>query len=214
MPEDISNLVTPVSPETQVSPVAENTPPAENADTADTADLPDEVLQIPAIQGLMAGTPAAVSANIKGAEKTEQGKAIIDNAKELQGAGIGFYRSLSGDTAVLFNTLHVSPEDIKAADKAGKLLEIAPPFDVVNKEVGMAGPGTHPSLNSKGVPGGLASPQGALPPQTAQMPMPAGNNATADRLRAQIANVKPTPPTAGARPGAGRLLNSILKPVL
>jgi hypothetical protein len=179
-----------------------------------TSDLPDEVLQIPAVQGLIAGSPVAVSAKVKDAEKTEQGKLIIDNAKELQNNGIGFYRSLSGDTAVLFNTLHINGEDIKKADKAGKLLEIAPPFDQVNSDIAKMGPDAHPSLNSQGVPGGPASPQGALPPQSQQMPMPAPPSASADRLRAQIANIKPQAPTAGARPGAGRLLNSIYRPVL
>jgi len=203
MPELIDE--TAVIPKQGVEPVAAE---------AEGADLPDEVIQIPAIQGLLAGAPAAVSAKIKNAEKSAEGKAIVKNRDALQGAGVGFYRSLAGDDVVLFNQLHISGEDIKAADKAGKLLEIAPPFDVVNREIAKAGPESHPSINFKGVPSGAAGPQPALPPQSATMPMTAAPNAAKARIQAQIKNLQPQAPTSGSKPGSGNILRSILRPVL
>ena len=48
-----------------------------------------------------------------------------------------FYRSLSGQRGVMFNAMRIHPQDIQAADKAGKLLSsVAPDFDLVNHEVG------------------------------------------------------------------------------
>ena len=178
------------------------------------SNLPDELLNIAAIQGILAGAPPAFSAKSKGAEKSDQGKLIIKHKSDLEDAGIRFYRSLSGDTAVIFNALQLNGEDLKAADKAGKLLQIAPPFEQVNSEIAKMGPDQHPSLNPKAVPGSPAGPTSPNPPQSAQFPMPANSGAATARLKAQLTNLKPQAPTAGARPGQGRLLNSILKPVL
>lgn len=216
MPEDISSLVTPradteaaLTPPPEAAPVEEVTPKSDAA-----GDLPDELLQIPAIQGLMAGTPGAVSAKYKDSEKSKEGKLIVKNKEALQSAGIGFYRSLSGDLAVMFNQLQIAPADIQKADKAGKLLEIAPPFDVVNREIAKMGPGEHPSLNPKGSGTAPAAPTVNPPPQSANMPMPQSAAPSRAKLQAQMKNLQPQAPTAGPAPGKGNLLRSILKPVL
>lgn len=211
MPEMLDESA--VTPKSGVTPPPEQQQQPAPADTGG-AELPDEVLKIPAIQGLLAGAPAAVSAKVKNAEKTPEGKAIVENRDALMGAGVAFYRSLSGSDVVLFNQLRINGEDIKAADKAGKLLQIAPPFDVVNREIAKAGPESHPTLNFKGVPAAPAGPQAALPPQSATMPMPAAPNAAKARIQAQIKNLQPQAPTAGSKPGSGNILRSILRPVL
>jgi hypothetical protein len=213
---DLSELVTPKS---VVPPVAPETEvPASAPEAAPEApQLPDELLQIPALQGLLTGAPPAVSMKIKDFNKTEGAKLIKEHKDELLNSGIQFYRSLSGDTGVMFNALYINGEDIKAADKAGKLPEVAPPVDTVNAQISKMGMNEHPTLNFKGSPGGLAGPGAPLPPQSANspMPMPTGSpGVNRDRLMAQIANIKPGAPTTGPKPGAGRLLNSILKPVL
>jgi len=216
MPEDLSELITPKTP--GVSPEAPPTSPeAETPPNTEGSNLPDELIRLPVVQGLLAGDPPAVSQKIKGFGKTTEEKLITEHKQELLDSGIQFYKSLSGDIGVMYNAMQISGEDIKAADRAGKLLEIAPPADVVNAQIGKMGADEHPTLNFKGVPGGLAAPTAPLPPQsaTAPMPMPSGSpGGGRDRLMAQIKNLQPGAPTSGPKPGQGALLRSILKPVL
>lgn len=216
MPEP---LVTPldestpaVAPEAPIAP-EDATAPA----TDETSGISDDVLQIPAMQALMAGQPAALSAPIKGGESAER-KAIINDKDALMGAGIGFYRSLSGDTVVLFNQLYVHPEEIKAADKAGKLASLAPPFDKVNHAVSKMGPDEHPAFTKdpSTVPSG---PKGLPMPATPQIgaspsPAPPGGGQQRQMLAARLMNLAPQPATAGPVAGQGNLLKSILRPVI
>ena len=178
--------------------------------------MPDEVLQIPAMQAVFAGQPAAVSASLKDFTNRPEAKLIASNKDGLMKAGLGLYRSLGGDLGVIFNQLRISGEQIKAADQAGTLLEIAPPFDVVNQQVAQSGE-ANPVLSAQ-PPAGLAS--GGAPAAAAQMgspvrppaPLPASSqkSITNARLKNQTAGT----PTSGPKPGAGRILNNILKPVL
>lgn len=206
-PIDISESVAPVDPSaaapTPVEPTAE----------APEASLSDDVLRIPALQAVFAGAPPAVSFNVADASKTPEAKLIGENKQALAEAGIGFYRSLAGDTGVMFNTTKISGEDIKAADKAGKLSEIAPSATEVSASIQASG-ANHPALAAGAPNNAPAAPTGTLPPPTPMTAAPASAGAARDRLAAQLANLKPSAPTAGARPGAGRLLNAILKPVL
>lgn len=193
----------------------------EEAPPVDTTGIPDEVLQIPAMQALMAGIPPAVSANISDFNKRPEGKLIAQAKDALTRSGVGFYKSLSGDLGVLFNSLKVNPQDIQAADKAGKLLEIAPPMDVVSQEVASSGMG-NPVLQS-GAPGGAPMARSAsIPPSGSQMtppPAPAapassGGDSARLLLAARLKNMAPGAPTSGPKPGQGRLVNQILKPVV
>lgn len=179
-------------------------------------ELPDELIQIPAMQAITAGQPAAFSSLLKEFDKLPEAKVIADNKDNLMKAGFGLYRSLDGAQGVVFNQLFISPDEIKAADTAGTLLELAPPFAELNAAIGSSGSenpvlveGERPTGFKVGgaVGGSVSAPTTATP-----KPMPAGAQETLASKRA--ANLQPGAPTSGARPGSGRLLNAILKPVL
>jgi hypothetical protein len=201
--------------------------PTQEAPAAPEQDsgLPDSLLKVPAMQALMAGSPPALSSSIKSFEKNPVAKLIAENKNPLMQAGIGFYKSLNGDTGVIFNGLHIHPEDLQAADKMGKLTTIAPPFDSVDHAVSKSGLG-NPVLKPKNVPQGPASPRlkapptiaNTVPPGPAPQPAPAVKQATAGIQKAVLnqrgKNSAVGAPTTGPAPGAGRILNSILKPVV
>lgn len=180
------------------------------------AEIPDEVLQIPAMQGLVAGQPGAFSALVEDFEKKPEGKVLAANVKPLQEAGFGLYRSLDGSKGVLFNTLFVSPEEIQAADQSGQLEAIAPPFDELNAAIAQSG-SANPVLQEGARPTGMkmggTQPSSAMPmPAGSPKPMPSGAQKTLASKRA--ANMQLGAPTSGPEPGQGRLLNALLKPVL
>ena len=222
---DTSSLVAPAAPVAPpVTPSA--TPDAAPAAPATPTGLPAALTKVPAIQGLLAGTPVAVSAPIEEFKDTEVGKEIVKNREALMNAGFGFYKSMKGGLAVMFNRFHIHGEDIKAADKAGKLQVIAPPFNQVDHALSKMG-GKH--MVGKTVPAGFAMPSPQTSPQpgaamaagqpTSMDPAaPAGGQASGALqkrlLSARLTNQQPGAPTSGPAPGAGRLLNSILKPVV
>lgn len=200
-----------VEPKTQTMP-AEPVPvepkagaPAPTEDTG--GDIPDEVAGIPAIQGLLVGQPAAVSASIADFANRPEGKLIAANAKPLMGAGFGLFRSKAGDTGVLFNMRYISGAEIQAADQAGTLQEIAPPFDAVNQSLSQAGQ-NHPMMSMEGT-----GPEGYAVAPVPQAPTAMIPPAPAATQRAKSQALVPQGPISGARPGAGRILNSILRPV-
>lgn len=196
-----------------------------NAAAAPTAakgggGLDDSIIRIPAMQALLSGSPPALSFD-QGFTNREEAKTIQTNKDALLKAGIGFYRSLAGDHGVLFNQFYVHGTDLQAADKAGKLLAIAPPFDTINQEVSKSGDG-NPVNKIQSIPGGFANPQSTgAPPQAAQgvsVPVsaqPTGSNSQTSKLIAQqVKNLQPGSPTSGPVPGAGRFLNAIQRPVI
>lgn len=180
--------------------------------TSDAGALSDEILQIPAMQAVFAGSPAAFSASLKDFEKRPEAKLIVQNKDALMKAGMGLYRSLGGDLGVIFNQLKLSGEQLKSADQAGKLLELAPPFDQVNQQVASSGEG-NPVLSAAD-PAGMA---GFTPPAASQMnsavrgpaPLPASSQKALTNAR--IKNQMLGKPTDGPKPGQGRILNNILK---
>jgi hypothetical protein len=208
-----------MSPDVEPANPPEPAPPEQGGDTK----LPDNLIHIPAIQALIAGTPPAISARIKEFEKNPAAKLIAENKGLLQQAGMGFYRSLSGDIGVLFNSFHIHPQDLQAADKAGKLGLIAPPFDSVNHAVSKSGL-NNPVLKPISQPGAPKAPSLQAPPQfanqppAAQPPLPAPKPIAATLQRQLMAQrgkvIQEGPPATGPAPGAGRLLNSIMKPVV
>jgi hypothetical protein len=226
---DASNLVAPAAnADPSVSPQAAATPPAADNDASTTPSLPDSLTKVPAIQGLLVGAPPAVSAQVNVFEHSELGKEIAANKDALLAAGFGFYKSMHGGLGVIFNRFHIHGEDLKAADKAGKLQILAPSIEQVDHALAKTG-GKH--MLGKAIPTGFASatPQAAVQPgaQAAQgipssldapsaAPMAGGaSGALAKRLQgARLANQSLGAPTSGPAPGAGRLLNSILKPVV
>lgn len=194
------NLVEPKS-----APAETPTPTAQGG-----VDLPDELLQLPAVQGLFSGAPPAFSTPIATFEKRPEAKLIADNKDALQRAGVGLYRSLAGDLGVLFNQLYIAGNDIAQADKEGRLLEVAPPFDQVSQSISQSGE-NNPVLNAAGVPNGAKT---AGVPTPGPTPEPAPASTQNKLLTARLKNIPQGAPTSGPAPGAGRILNNILKPVV
>lgn len=198
----------------QVTP-REGTPPEEEVTEG---ELPEELIRIPAVQAVMAGSPPAVSMPLKNADNREEVQVIAENKAALEAAGMGFYRSISGDLGVMFNGLRIHPEDIQAADKAGKLQAVAPDFDAINREVAQSG-ANHPILKADRPPAATpiaasaaTAPQAASGKLSLVPPAPAS---VARKLAAQrIMNLQAGAPTSGASPGAGRLLNQVMKPAV
>jgi hypothetical protein len=198
------------APEPAVAPEPAAAPAPEEASGA--GSLPDELLKLPVMQALIAGKPAAVSATLKEFEKRPEAKMFVKNKENLLKAGFGLYRSLGGDLGVVFNQMHVHGDELKAADQAGQLIQIAPSFDTVNEAVsksGAANPVLHPDVQ---VPPAMKTAPVPPVPQMAATPAPAATNRKL--MQARVTNLQPGAPTSGPSPGAGRLLNSILKPVL
>ncbi len=209
-------MADPIDP-SAVSPLGDNqtpplAPPEAAAPAAEEAPKPqfsDALLKMPAMQALFAGAPPALSVSMDNFKKRGEAKTLIEHKDELMQAGMGLYRSISGDTGVLFNQLHISGQQIQAADKAGKLKEIAPSFDEVTKEVSKSG-----KNNPVFAPRTPSAPPVPEVPQMNQMVAPEAAGAQRKLMAARVKQLAPTAPTAGAKPGSGALLNAILKPVL
>lgn len=198
------NAAVPANPEPESNPAS----PA--------AALPDELLQIPAIQALFAGSPPAVSAPLEDFSKRPEAKLLLSNKDALLRAGMGLYRSLGGDLGVVFNQLYLNGAELQAADKEGRLLQLAPSFDQVNQSIASSGQ-NNPVLIARGPSGGAAGSPIPNPSQSAspiRSPAPLPASAQKSLTSARIKNQMLGQPSEGAKPGAGRLLNSILKPVL
>lgn len=211
-----------VTPKTPDAPVAQPAPeptteaeaPQAATEDASKESIPKEILAIPAMQAILAGQPAAVSAPIEEFAQRPEAKLIMDNKDVLLKAGFGLYRSLSGDIGVVFNSFHMHPEELKQADQAGQLQQVAPSFDQVNDAVAKSG-ADHPILKADTAPGGPKPAPMPQPPQmSSAVTSPAPSAVQTGLSSARTRNLMPGAPTSGPQPGAGRLLNSILKPVL
>lgn len=203
-----------VEPRTGAAPAPQAVQP-EGTPTEAPA-LPPEVVQIPAVQALLAGSPPAVSVPVEGFEQTPEGKAITAAKDPLMAAGIAFYRSLSGDMGAIFNRAFVEDQEMIEADKAGKLAELAPPLTSVTQAIASSGT-KNPVLNAKG-PEGMKA---AAPKKISQVSLaapraakPASAEAQSKAMTAKVRNLAIGSPTDGPKPGSGRILNNILKPVL
>lgn len=155
--------------------------------------LPADVLDIPAVFAVSKGQPAAVSAPNPSDDPAI--KALTKNAQALVAAGFGLYESRDGKNRVLYNSALIDAGSLLDADVQGKLAEVAPPFGSVQA------PGASP----------------VLPGATGAAPTPASQPASA--VQTELAtqrtdNLSPGSPTSGPRPGAGRLLNALLKPAV
>lgn len=199
-----------VQPKNQTKAAVEEAAPK----VSGAGSLPDEILQIPAMQALFSGSAPALSASLAAFANRPEGKLIQSNKDALMKAGMGLYRGLDGDTGVLFNQFYLNGEELKEADKNGQLAQIAPSFDSVNQSVGQSG-AENPVLKAGQVPQGFktGSSASAAPPAVGPVP-PASAGTQRQAMAARVTNMKPSSPTSGPKPGSGRLLNSILKPVV
>ena len=195
-------------PQLDIQPAAAQPQPQPPAPVGDA-------MQIPAIGALLAGSPPAISMSIKAMSGTAESKAIAKGLPELMQAGMGLYKAKDGKTGVLFNQTRIHPDAIKAADKAGKLAEVAPSFDEVTAKLAELGPEGHPALTAE-PPAGIAPPPAPEPPTPPQLasgivpPAPPNKTLRAARINA----VQPGSPTSGPKPGAGRVINTLQKRVV
>jgi hypothetical protein len=174
-----------------------------------------DAFQIPAVGALLAGSPPAVSMDIKAMSGTPESRSIAKALPELMQAGLGLYKAKDGKTGVLFNQTRLHPQAVKAADKAGKLSEIAPSFEQVTAKLAELGPEGHPALTAE-PPTGIAPPPGPESPTPPQLatgmvpPAPVSKTMRSARVNA----VQPGSPTSGPKPGAGRVINTLQKRVV
>lgn len=197
--------ITPTDP----AAVAPESPPADQG-----AELPDELLQLPSMGPLLAGSPPALSLKIKDMEKTEDGKLLAKNFKALQDAGIFAYRALDKETGILGNSLYIAPEAIKSADEAGQLSQIAPAWNLVGQEASRNA-SINPVLTAGAPPATAAMAPAPVPPQQSSGRLPAPPASAQTSLsKARTKNLQPGSPTSGPAPGRGRILSNILKPAI
>lgn len=203
-----------------VQPNETASPAPEPTEQSAPPPMPPALLKIPAISGLLTGKPGAFSLPIKESKNREDLQDLKKYKDWLGRAGMNVYTSLDGKTGVVFNQLFVHPEELKAADAAGKLMQIAPSFDSVNHMIGKSGT-AHPALDpNNATPVGLKGAPTMQPPQSADVPpMQAGPAPESQGIQrkimaARLANMNPGSPTSGPAPGAGNLLRQVLKPVI
>jgi len=158
--------------------------------------LPADVLDNPMIFAVAKGNPGAVSA--PKFSKDPFVKSVIKHAEPLVAAGFGIYESIDKKTDVLFNTAVVDAGDLQEADQQGRLAELAPSFDTV-KTAGAPGAAAVPAATD-------TAPSAPMTPES--QPAPSVQNKLATQ---RTKNLMPTSPTGGPAPGAGQILNSILK---
>jgi len=173
-------------------------------------ELPDALLkEVPALQLLMQGSPPATIApkDSKFPELATVGKHL----KDLGKAGFGIYQTKDKANVVVFNGLLVTPDEVKAADEAGTLDQIAAPYDQLRGEFAA---GAEEAGGTAGTPeagGGVSAGVTTAAASGGQPAAPAAQRAlTSER----VSNMQPGSPTSGPAPGQGRILNSLLKPVV
>lgn len=228
MPDTLPVVPAPGQPPAPAAPAPDAAAAPEDNSQAPTApQLPPDVLNIPFVQGLLAGAPVAVTDQLKAFDKKAVGKTVLENLDALQQAGFGFYKTMDGKRGVIFNQLHISPQDIVEADKAGKLHLIAPDLDQVDHEIGKSGR-HNPLFKVSKVPGGVPTPasggvaqqgSGQLPDASQGQPgaiqqalsQPAATSTQNKLLTARLKNLQPSAPTGGPDPGQGQILNAVQK---
>jgi len=203
MPPGTPDAANPAQPPTEGAPTEEPSGDSrlEMHPAALLETLPSELLDNPLIFSIAKGNPAAVSAPDK--SKDPAVLAVVKHAQPLVAAGFGIYHSIDKKTDVLFNTQAIHPGDLQEADQQGRLLEVAPPFDALKANAaatGAAPEGAPPAAAAGGLPP-------ATPPPMSQ-PAPSVQNKLA---QSRVKNLTPLGPTGGPAPGAGNILNSILK---
>lgn len=181
-------------------------PQAAPAESEPTTEIPEEVLNIPAVYGLLNGAPPAVY--VERTRKDPEIKTVVKHQKELQDSGFGFYQTKNGKYTVFYNGAYVSPEELKKEDEAGTLTETVAYYDDVKQSFDSALGGATPEGGAP-LPG---QPEAAAAPSAA----PVGGSPPSSRVQntlatARVNNLNPGSPTSGPVPGRGRILNNILK---
>lgn len=179
-------------------PAAPEAAPVPEAPAApEEGGIPPAVLEIPEMSALLAGTPPATW--VERGDESPEVQVVMQNKDALMDAGFGLFGSNDGQTVVFFNGHYVQPEELQAADKLGKLRQFAVPFSELKASL-------------SGATSGAALEAPSAPPSASAAPPGAGFEKKLATRR--MKNLAVGSPTSGPSPGAGRILNSIMAPVV
>jgi hypothetical protein len=192
----------PIDPNSIIDPNSAAPANSEAAPAQDTGGIPPEVLEIPLMKGLLEGAPPAVWTPI--GTKGPEVETVLKNGPALNKAGFGFFRDEKEGLDVFYNSRFISPELVKAAAKKGKIKDVASPLAEVSAQI-YGAVGETPGVSTPGQPPAAV----AASSVTAATGLPDTPVNTA-----RLNNVQPGSPTSGPSPGAGRILNNIIKPTI
>lgn len=196
-------------------------PPAPVEDAGPTlkggAKLPDEVASNDIVKKVMTGEIPGVL--VRPGIYYPKASKIAESSEALLDAGMDFYKALDSST-VFFNPRSISEAQIQEADRNGQLVNLVPDYETLS--------GEKPAKPTPAIAKRLREQMGvAGEAPTSIIPAPAGGANTlppasggpsaaeeAELAGKRVANVSPGSPTSGPRPGAGRILNSLLKPAV
>src|SRR5690349_14744415 len=109
-PDDLSPAMTPQHPAPDFAAETaqeqnQNTDQPGEQEEQQAAALPHEILKMPTFMALLSVAPPALSARIGKGHENNPSFGVIKKHKDLlQRAGFGFYKSLSGDFGVIYNS--------------------------------------------------------------------------------------------------------------
>lgn len=164
------------------------------------AVIPDEVLKLPAFRALLQGSPPAVKVTQAEFQSDPTVATIQGFAEPLLYSGFGFYQPKDGQSSVIYNSQFIDGKALKIADDKGQLDTIAAPYSELKAFFDQ-------NIGEAAVEG--AAPAAAAPPGASGAPAPASTQTKLATSR--INNLATGSPASGAAPGAGRVLNNILK---
>lgn len=177
-----------IDPTSTVPANSEEAAPAE-----DTSGVPESVLGIPIMQGLLNGSPPAIWAEI--GTKSPEIAEVLKHGKSLNEIGIGFFRDSKAGLDLAYNTRFIQPSLVEAAAKKGKLKDLGEPFLETNARFNEAA--------------GLPTTGAAAP--AASGGMPSSVPVDSPLATARKDNLMPGSPSSGNFPGRGRVINEITK---
>ena len=157
--------------------------------------LPPEVANLPVVQAVFIGQPAAVFATPEDKDNPAVGL-IAQAQQDLPAAGLGLYAD--DNVAVLFNPEFVSPQEVAQAVNSGAIDKVAAPLGMLDSAFAEAQGGA----------------EGGVPPASGGTPVKPASANTQTRINAaRVQNLKPQAPTQGARAGQG-IVNDLTRPVI
>lgn len=167
---------------------------SEPAPDSEASGIPESVLEIPLMRGILEGAPAAIYTPV--GTKGPEIETVLKHGKDLNAAGVGFFRDSANKLDVIYNSAYITKDLLEAAAKKNKIPEVAEPLSEVTARVNAA-------VGAPAVGGAIAT--------TAGTEM---NLSETPINTARINNLQPGSPTSGPQPGAGRILNNLTKPVI
>lgn len=202
--------------------------PSPNNEQEVFASLPEPVKALPVVQWLSIGEPPAV--RIEPGQYFPELEPIGQHLPEIIEGGLDAWKSKGGEL-VLFNPLFIDPGELQLAEESGKLDQLVPTYaelsgsdpqpipddkfsgmleaqdDLQRRLQELSAPDesteTPPQSSAPIVADLTSGGQVSAPPP----PSPAQTRIAQTRLK----QLQPGAPTSGPAPGAGRLLNGLLR---